>query len=163
MVEDVAKSHLSGKKILLFKWVSYTHISHQQFIGVFWFLMVLLFVRLGLGSLDRVSIESWSQNLQKVSLTVKKILSWRSRSLNLVLMLPSSPKSLNGDQYLSRFTKSLNFFSILIESSQFVKIFEPEVPQKVLIMSRYLDKSWQISISLDNLNPAKSQLKQSWF
>ncbi len=50
----------------------------------------------------------------------------------------------------------LSYFSI--EISQFVQIFEPEVPQKVSIMSRYLDKSQKVSkiltvlIYLDSLD-----------
>jgi hypothetical protein len=60
----------------------------------------------------------------------------------------------------------------LIEISQFVKIFDPEVPQKVTIMLRNLDKSQKsqqilkISTNLENLDSldenldaAKSRLK----
>jgi hypothetical protein len=35
-----------------------------------------------------------------------------------------------------------------LEIFQFVKIFEPEVPQKVSIISRYLDKSREVSTNL---------------
>ncbi len=37
----------------------------------------------------------------------------------------------------------------MIKISQFVKIFKPEVPQQVLIMSRYLDKSQKVSTNLE--------------
>jgi hypothetical protein len=40
----------------------------------------------------------------------------------------------------------------LIKISQFVKIFEPEVPQNASIMSRYLDKSQKVSTNLKNLD-----------
>jgi hypothetical protein len=40
----------------------------------------------------------------------------------------------------------LSHFSIKI--SQFVEIFDPEVPQKVSIMLRYLDKSRKVSTKI---------------
>ena len=80
-----------------------------------------------------------------------------------------SQKSRSRSRNLSRheiFGKSRQFVSILIKSqsilshfsieiSQFVNIFDPEVPQKVSIMSRYLDKSQKVSTNLENLD--KSQ------
>jgi len=52
----------------------------------------------------------------------------------------------------------------LVEISQFVEIFDPEVPQKVLIMLRYLDKSQKVSqilkilTNLENLNSLDENL-----
>ena len=55
-------------------------------------------------------------------------------------------------QFVSMESGWLILSFILIEISQFVEIFEPEVPQKVLIMSRYLDKSRFVSTNLENLD-----------
>jgi hypothetical protein len=55
----------------------------------------------------------------------------------------------------------------LIKISQFVKIFEPEVPQNASIMSRYLDKSQKVSTNLknldENLDAAKVSIEKSGF
>ncbi len=104
--------------------------------------------------------------------SLSKSLSQRSRNLDFVSFQSQKSQVLRSGN-LSRpeiFGKSWQFVLVSIESelilafisnkiSQFVKIFEPEVLQKVSNMSRYLDKSPQISISLDNLDLSQ----KSWF
>ena len=95
-----------------------------------------------------VSIESLNSQEKLVS-TIEK-----SRSRNLVLTRPIGDRS-QKSRSRSRFTKCVNFFSLLIKSwlilsffsieiSQFVEIFEPEVPQKISIKARYLYKSQKV-------------------
>ena len=103
---------------------------------------------------------------KKLVLTIE-ISRSRPRNLDFVSTSPSSPKSLDRDQEIcrdmtflanlnslsrsrSRVSQFLSHFSIKI--SQFVKIFYPEVPPKVKIMSRYLDKSQKVSTNLENLD-----------
>ena len=106
-------------------------------------------------------------------------------NLNFVSTPPSSPKSVNRDREICwEMTFLTNLDSLSQSRSRvsqfyhisrsrflyFVEIFDPEVPQKVLIISRYLNKSWKIStvsiylnILYKNLDAAKSRLKSLSF
>jgi hypothetical protein len=96
------------------------------------------------------------------------------RNLNFISTPPSSPKTIALHRDLMRFTKSLDFFLHLdcklvdfiifsIKISQFVEIFKPEVPQNVLIMSRYVNKSQKVLTNLENLDRVKSWSKNLSF
>ncbi len=117
---------------------------------------------------QKANFDGWENldNFKKLVSTIEKSQS-RSRNLDFVTTPLSSPKSLNRDREICQDLKILakhdnlswsllrvsqwmsSYFSI--EISQFVKIFEPEVPQKVSKMLGYLDKSWKVSKNLENL------------
>jgi hypothetical protein len=112
--------------------------------------------------LDR---DSRSRRRKKVSPWSGKSRQFQKVSLDFVSTPPSSSKSLDRDRETGRdmtFWANLDqFVSISIESwsisshfsieiSQLVEIFYPEVPQKVSIMSRYLDKPRKVSTNLEN-------------
>ncbi len=119
----------------------------------------------------------WSRHWQKVSLdsqenldNFKKLVSTIEKSWFFLDTTFQSQKSGSRSRNLSRpeiFGKSWQFVSIsiksesilsyfLIEISQFVKIFEPAVTQKVSKMLRYLDKSQKVSMKI------LTQLNLNW-
>ena len=132
-------------------------------------------LRLGVSiCLDVVSIETLDLDTEKKSVSTVEISRSRSRNLDFVSTPPSSLKSLDQDLEICRdmtFLANLDSLSwsqlrvgqfYHISRSRFVKIFDPEVSQKVSIMLKYLNKSWKVSTNLKNLNKSwKSQ--QSWW
>ncbi len=109
-----------------------------------------------LRGLDSTVLKSRSRQLRK-SWQLKKNWSWRSRNLNLVSTPPSSPKSLNPDwesfDSLSQFRLRVSLFYHFPWSGFFNLSRSLRLKSlKYSIVSRFLDKSWQILISLNNLD-----------